>query len=281
MARGMIGLASPISATGVLVPVVYGLARGESPSLLQLAGVVLAIGGVLLAVQRSQLRRERATRDGVSVLFAAGAALGFGTLFVGVSFAAKHTAPWAVCAVRAGGCGVIVAGALLAHRPLRARELELRGWRRSARSMRSAAASTRSRRHSAASAKPRRRRCLAVSGVHGDPRHARGARAPRAKPARRSCADADRDRRDHRRGLRRDVIATRASFSWASELVTEASGQDRGADLRRGSGSTTTRAPRLVRSTSVACCTRTSPRSGQRQAISQRRFPVGTGPVQI
>jgi len=74
----MIGLASPISATGVLVPVVYGLVRGESPSVLQLASVVLAIGGVLLAVRPSPRTAARARRDGLSVLFAAGAALGFG-----------------------------------------------------------------------------------------------------------------------------------------------------------------------------------------------------------
>ncbi|MFI4985497.1 MAG: EamA family transporter [Solirubrobacterales bacterium] len=126
MARGMIGLASPISATGVLVPVIYGLARGESPGPLQLAGVALAIGGIILAVRpppRSAQRRPG--RDGLSVLFAAAAALGFGAMFVGVAFAAKQSPAWAVCAARAGGCGVIVAGALVARRGPAVRELKL------------------------------------------------------------------------------------------------------------------------------------------------------------
>jgi drug/metabolite transporter (DMT)-like permease len=109
----------------VLVPVVYGLARGESPSFLQLAGVVVAICGVLLAVRPSSGSGGRAMRDGLSVVFATGAALGFGALFVGVSVAAKHNPAWAVCAVRAGACGVIIAGALVVRRPLPARELDL------------------------------------------------------------------------------------------------------------------------------------------------------------
>jgi drug/metabolite transporter (DMT)-like permease len=91
MTRGMIGLASPISATGVLVPVFYGLARGESPSLLQLAGVGLTIGGVIIAVRPSPSATPRPGRDRLSLVFAAAAALGFGGLFVGVAFAAKQS----------------------------------------------------------------------------------------------------------------------------------------------------------------------------------------------
>jgi drug/metabolite transporter (DMT)-like permease len=58
-------------------------------------------------------------------LFAAAAALGFGGLFVGVAFAAKQSPAWAVCAVRAGGCSVIVAGALVAGRRPGVGRLEL------------------------------------------------------------------------------------------------------------------------------------------------------------
>jgi drug/metabolite transporter (DMT)-like permease len=125
MARGMIGLASPISATGVLVPVIYGLARGESPSPLQLAGVGLAIGGVIVAMRPPRSTQPRPGRDRLSLVLAAAAALGFGGLFVGVAFAAKQSPAWGVCAVRAGGCGVIVAGALVAGRRPGVGRLEL------------------------------------------------------------------------------------------------------------------------------------------------------------
>lgn len=125
MSRGMIGLASPISATGVAVPVIYGLARGESPNLLQLVGVGLAIAGIIVAVRRPRSAQLRSGRDGLSLLFAAAAALGFGTMFVGVAFAAKQSPAWAVCALRAGGCSVILAGALVAGRGASVGRVEL------------------------------------------------------------------------------------------------------------------------------------------------------------
>src|SRR5215210_7338933 len=49
LASGTMGVVSPIAALGVIVPVVVGLARGERPSGLQLAGIVLAVVGVVLA----------------------------------------------------------------------------------------------------------------------------------------------------------------------------------------------------------------------------------------
>jgi drug/metabolite transporter (DMT)-like permease len=116
MTQGMIGLASPLSATGVLVPVIYGLARGESPSLLQMAGVGLTISGVIVAVHPPRSAQRPAGRYSLSILFAGAAALGFGGLFVGVAFAAKQSPAWAVCAARTGGCSVIFAGALLVRR---------------------------------------------------------------------------------------------------------------------------------------------------------------------
>src|SRR5262249_41836477 len=57
---GAMGIVGPISATAALVPFTYGLARGERPSTLQLAGVGLAIVGVLAAsVERHPNTRGR------------------------------------------------------------------------------------------------------------------------------------------------------------------------------------------------------------------------------
>lgn len=49
LAAGTMGVVAPIAATGAALPVVVGLVRGESPSVLQLAGIVLALLGVVLA----------------------------------------------------------------------------------------------------------------------------------------------------------------------------------------------------------------------------------------
>ena len=49
LASGTMGVIAPIAASGAAVPVVVGLARGESPSGLQVAGIVVALLGVALA----------------------------------------------------------------------------------------------------------------------------------------------------------------------------------------------------------------------------------------
>jgi drug/metabolite transporter (DMT)-like permease len=48
LSTGAMGVAAPISATGVLIPVVVGLARGESPTALQATGIAFAIAGVVM-----------------------------------------------------------------------------------------------------------------------------------------------------------------------------------------------------------------------------------------
>lgn len=49
LAGGTMGVVAPVASLGVLLPVSVGLVRGESPSALQTAGIVLAVAGVVLA----------------------------------------------------------------------------------------------------------------------------------------------------------------------------------------------------------------------------------------
>ena len=49
LAAGTMGVVAPIAAIGTAVPVVIGLARGEDPSVLQVAGIAVALLGVVLA----------------------------------------------------------------------------------------------------------------------------------------------------------------------------------------------------------------------------------------
>ena len=49
LAAGTMGVVAPIAATGVLVPVVAGLVRGDQPSALQGVGIAAALVGVVLA----------------------------------------------------------------------------------------------------------------------------------------------------------------------------------------------------------------------------------------
>lgn len=49
LAAGTMGVVAPVAATGVVIPVVVGLVQGDSPSPLQMGGIVVAIVGVVLA----------------------------------------------------------------------------------------------------------------------------------------------------------------------------------------------------------------------------------------
>jgi drug/metabolite transporter (DMT)-like permease len=80
LAIGTMGIVAPIAALGVVVPVVAGLVQGESPTRLQVAGIAVAVVGVVLA---SGPELSGQGRGGAAALLLAGvAALGFGTVFV-------------------------------------------------------------------------------------------------------------------------------------------------------------------------------------------------------
>jgi drug/metabolite transporter (DMT)-like permease len=100
LAVGTMGIVGPITATASIVPVAYGLARGERPSALQGAGVALAVLGVI-AASVEQHPDERRRRFGVGVGLALLAALSFGGSLIGLSRAAPGGIGWAVLTMRA------------------------------------------------------------------------------------------------------------------------------------------------------------------------------------
>jgi drug/metabolite transporter (DMT)-like permease len=87
LSTGTMGVVAPIAGLGVAVPVGVGLARGESPSTWQLAGIAVAVIGVVLA-SGPELSGEGA--GGVRAqLLAGGAALGFGLVLLFVPLASE------------------------------------------------------------------------------------------------------------------------------------------------------------------------------------------------
>ena len=78
LAVGTMGVVAPVAALGVVVPVAAGLVDGESPSRLQLAGIAIAVAGVVLASGPELSGRAGA----LPLVLAAVAALGFGAVFV-------------------------------------------------------------------------------------------------------------------------------------------------------------------------------------------------------
>ena len=78
LALGPMGVVSPLATLSVAVPVGVGLFLGERPGLTQVAGIAVAVTGVVLA-GGPQLRGAPVQRQ--AILLTLVAALGFGTVF--------------------------------------------------------------------------------------------------------------------------------------------------------------------------------------------------------
>lgn len=85
LAAGTMGVVAPVAATGAAVPLVVGLIRGEAPTVLQLAGAVLAVSGVALAAgpeRHGGAHSAPVAPTARPLLLAGVAALAFGTVAV-------------------------------------------------------------------------------------------------------------------------------------------------------------------------------------------------------
>jgi drug/metabolite transporter (DMT)-like permease len=117
MAMGTVSVVAPIAALGVVVPVVVGLAAGESPAPIQLAGLVPAVAGVVvLSHEETPEHDEGARAARLSIALAVVAGLGFGLFFIGLNAAAADRPGWAILALRVGSITTVLA-ALLVSRP--------------------------------------------------------------------------------------------------------------------------------------------------------------------
>jgi drug/metabolite transporter (DMT)-like permease len=98
MAVGAISVVAPIAAVGAIVPVVFGIATGDSVSRLQGLGFALALSGVALA---SFERREAgAIRIAAGVPWAIAAVVGFGGYYVPMHEASEQDFLWAALVFR-------------------------------------------------------------------------------------------------------------------------------------------------------------------------------------
>jgi drug/metabolite transporter (DMT)-like permease len=90
--QGAISVVAPIAGVSAIVPVIYGIATGDSPSVLQLVGVACALSGVALAsVEHHEGSRRVAAGAGLALL----AAAGFGFYFPWMHAAGKVDFWWA------------------------------------------------------------------------------------------------------------------------------------------------------------------------------------------
>jgi len=100
---GPLAVAAPIGSTGAVLPVIYGLASGERLGKLEALGIVLAIGGIVLAARRPSPDDEIAEREGDlrgCVMFSLVSAVGFGGLLILLPKASEDGRWWALLNAR-------------------------------------------------------------------------------------------------------------------------------------------------------------------------------------
>lgn len=113
LATGTMGVVAPVAGTGVMLPVLVGLAQGERPGPVALAGMALGVAGVVLASGPEVRGVERgAAAGGARTLALAGvAALGFGTVLWALARGSAESAGATLLAARVVGVALFAVAA--------------------------------------------------------------------------------------------------------------------------------------------------------------------------
>jgi drug/metabolite transporter (DMT)-like permease len=125
LAVGSMSIVAPITATGVVIPVVAGVGTGERPTVVQGLGLAFAFGGVVLAARQKvddRAGRRVATGVGVALL----AALGIGSFLLAIDAASEGGVPWALLVQRSVCVAIVLAVAAFVRPQFRV------GWRNGA-----------------------------------------------------------------------------------------------------------------------------------------------------
>jgi drug/metabolite transporter (DMT)-like permease len=99
LAIGQMGQVAPIAAViGAVLPVLWGLARGERPGVPALVGIVLAVAAA--ALLSSEREERQGPLFGRALILAAAAGVGFGISLVLFAAASHHGGVWPVLSAR-------------------------------------------------------------------------------------------------------------------------------------------------------------------------------------
>lgn len=116
---GPLAIVVPIGALGVIVPVVAGLAGGESGTTTKLVGIALGVGGVVVA-SRSGRDDGSHVDPRAAAIWAAGSAVAFGLFLSAIAPAAEGGVFAAVATSRVSLLAIVLCAGLVLHRPLTA-----------------------------------------------------------------------------------------------------------------------------------------------------------------
>lgn len=99
---GPLSVVAPIGAAGAVIPVVWGLASGDSLRVPQAAGLALAMGGAVLVARRTSAGHHSARYSDprASALWASASAVAFGVFLTALPKASAHGRAWALLDAR-------------------------------------------------------------------------------------------------------------------------------------------------------------------------------------
>ncbi len=121
---GSMAIVAPISAAGVILPVIVGLAAGDSPTFLQKLGMAAAIAGAVLA-SREKNADGNGNRLAAGVGLAIGSAIAAGIFFVVMDRASEADPYWAAFLMRLSYFIFLVIIFLLKKPPIRIKKAHL------------------------------------------------------------------------------------------------------------------------------------------------------------
>jgi len=125
LAIGNMGVVAPISATAAVVPVVVGIATGDRPGAVQVAGIALALTGVVLASREEVVGEGPVPRTARGAGLAMVSALGFGFFFLCMDKASDGDVAWAMLVNRITGVGLLLTATLILRPPMRIRRPDI------------------------------------------------------------------------------------------------------------------------------------------------------------
>lgn len=124
LARGQMSVVGPVSAVAAAaVPVTAGIAMGERPLVLALAGILVALPAIVLVATSGSTQGilSPALLDGLA------AGVAFGVMFIGLAQAGKSAGLWPVASEQTGSLLLVLAVAAKTRAPLHA-AIRAAGW---------------------------------------------------------------------------------------------------------------------------------------------------------
>jgi drug/metabolite transporter (DMT)-like permease len=115
---GTMSIVAPISATGVMLPVIVGLASGDTMTVLIGLGIAVTIVGVLLASREEVDELGSGGPNRQAIVLALAAAVGFGLYFTFADVAADGSVLWLLAAGRIVALPFIITLGRRARQPL-------------------------------------------------------------------------------------------------------------------------------------------------------------------